>query len=233
MQLSARATPPPRAADLARVETWIFDLDNTLYPARSRLFDQVDRRIAAYIAEWLGVDRTEARRLQKRYFRDYGTTLRGLMVKHGMAPGPFLEYVHDIDLSPLAPSAALGAALARLPGRKLVFTNADVPYAERVMARLGIERHFSAIYDIAAAGWIPKPFPAAYRRLTTLHAVEPARAVLFEDILRNLEPAAALGMATVWVRNEDAWARSGDARIAPDYVTDDLPAWLEAMLSSP
>lgn len=233
MQLSARATPPPRAADLAHVETWIFDLDNTLYPARSRLFDQVDRRIAAYIAEWLGVDRTEARRLQKRYFRDYGTTLRGLMVKHGMAPGPFLEYVHDIDLSPLAPSAALGAALARLPGRKLVFTNADVPYAERVMARLGIERHFSAIYDIAAAGWIPKPFPDAYRRLTTLHAVEPARAVLFEDILRNLEPAAALGMATVWVRNEDAWARSGDAHIAPDYVTDDLPAWLEAMLSSP
>lgn len=233
MQLTDRATPPPRAADLAHVETWIFDLDNTLYPSSSRLFDQVDRRIAAYIADWLGVDRTEARRLQKSYFRDYGTTLRGLMVKHGMEPGPFLEFVHDIDLSPLAPSAALGAALARLPGRKLVFTNADVPYAERVMAQLGIDRHFSAIYDIAAADWLPKPFPGAYRRLTTLHDVDPARAVFFEDILRNLEPAATLGMATVWVRNEGAWSRSGDERIAPDYVTDDLPAWLEAMLSSP
>ena len=222
----------PSGADLAHIEAWIFDLDNTLYPSSSCLFDQVSQRIGTYIENLFDVDRTEARRLQKNYFRDYGTTLRGLMLKHGMEPGPFLEFVHDIDLSPLSPSKTLEAALARLPGRKLVFTNADVPYAERVMARLGIDHHFSAIYDIEAADWIPKPFPDAYQRLTVRHAVDPVRAILFEDILRNLEPAAALGMATVWVRNDGAWSFSGDERITPDYVTEDLPAWLDAMLAT-
>ena len=208
-------------------------LDNTLYPSSSRLFDQVSRRIGAYIASVLDVDAEEARRLQKSYFREYGTTLRGLMLKHGMDPAPFLEFVHDIDLSPIARSDTLEAALGRLPGRKLVFTNADAPYAERVMARLGIGHHFSDIYDIAAADWIPKPFPEAYERLRTLHAIEPTSAILFEDILRNLAPAAALGMATVWVRSDSAWASSGADRITPDYETDDLVAWLAALLSAP
>ena len=193
----------------------------------------MSQRIGAYIARTFDLDQEEARRLQKTYFREYGTTLRGLMLEHGMDPAPFLEFVHDIDLSPLSPSKTLEVALGRLPGRKLVFTNADTPYAERVMARLGIDHHFSAIYDIAAADWIPKPFPDAYTRLTARHGIDPARAILFEDILRNLAPAAALGMTTVWVKGDRAWEFPGDQEIAPDYVTDDLPAWLDAMLATP
>lgn len=223
---------PPNGADLTHIETWVFDLDNTLYPSSSRLFDQVSQRIGQYVAEMFDVDAAEAHRLQKSYFHEYGTTLRGLMMKHGMEPGPFLDFVHDIDLSPLSPSAALEAALDRLPGRKVIFTNADVPYAERVMARLGIDHHFSEIYDIAAADWVPKPFPDAYDGLMRRHDIDPTRAIFFEDILRNLAPAAALGMTTVWVRNDGTWAFSGDEDITPDYVTDDLPVWLDHLVSS-
>ena len=232
MQLT-KETRTPAGADLAHIDTWIFDLDNTLYPSSSNLFDQVSQRIGDYIATAMDVDREEARLLQKGYFREYGTTLRGLMLKHDMDPDPFLDYVHDIDLSPIARSDTLDAALGRLPGRKLVFTNADAPYAERVMARLGIGHHFSGIYDIKAAGWVPKPFPEAYDRLAALHAVEPARAIFFEDILRNLAPAAALGMATCWVRSDSAWASSGAEGITPDYVTEDLAAWLAALPPAP
>ena len=233
MQLTDGAHAAPNGADLAHIDTWIFDLDNTLYPSSSRLFDQVSQRIGDFIATAFDVDREEAHRLQKGYFREYGTTLRGLMLKHDMDPDPFLDYVHDIDLSPIARSDTLDAALGRLPGRKLVFTNADAPYAERVMARLGIGHHFSGIYDIKAAGWVPKPFPEAYDRLAALHAVEPARAIFFEDILRNLAPAAALGMATCWVRSDSAWASSGAEGITPDYVTEDLAAWLAALPPAP
>ena len=233
MQLSDGTRSAPAGTELAHIDTWIFDLDNTLYPSSSHLFDQVSRRIGDYIATVLEVDRDEAGRLQKGYFREYGTTLRGLMLKHGMEPAPFLEFVHDIDLAPIARSDELEAALGRLPGRKLVFTNADAPYARRVMARLGIGHHFSGIYDIEAADWVPKPFPEAYELLLARHAVDPARAILFEDILRNLAPAAALGMATVWVRSDSAWASSGADRITPDYVTDDLAAWLTALLAGP
>ena len=229
MQLTDGARTAPGGADLAHIDTWIFDLDNTLYPSSSHLFDQVSQRIGDYIATAFDVDREEAHKLQKGYFREYGTTLRGLMLKHGMDPAPFLDYVHDIDLTPIARSEILEAALGRLPGRKLVFTNADAPYAKRVMARLGIGHHFSEIYDIEAADWVPKPYPEAYARLADVHDVEPTRAIFFEDILRNLAPAAALGMATVWVQNDSAWASSGAEQITPDYVTDDLPAWLAAL----
>ncbi len=229
MQLTDGARTAPGGADLAHIDTWIFDLDNTLYPSSSHLFDQVSQRIGDYIASAFDVDREEAHKLQKGYFRKYGTTLRGLMLKHGMEPAPFLDYVHDIDLTPIARSEILETALGRLPGRKLVFTNADAPYAKRVMARLGIGHHFSEIYDIEAADWVPKPYPEAYARLADVHDVEPTRAIFFEDILRNLAPAAALGMATVWVQNDSAWASSGAEQITPDYVTDDLPAWLAAL----
>ncbi len=231
MQLTEGVRSAPTGADLAHIETWIFDLDNTLYPSSSHLFDQVSQRIGDYIATAFDVDRAEAHRLQKGYFREYGTTLRGLMLKHDMDPAPFLDYVHDIDLSPIARSDTLEAALARLPGRKLVFTNADAPYAKRVMARLGIGHHFSEIYDIEAADWVPKPFPEAYDRLADVHDVDPTRAIFFEDILRNLAPAAARGMATVWVRNDSTWASTDADDMEPDYVTDDLPAWLAALFA--
>jgi len=220
---------PPAAGELAGIDTWIFDLDNTLYPARTRLFDQIDQRIGEFIQRHFGVGHGEAKRLQKSYFQRHGTTLRGLMMEHGIAPEGFLAYVHDIDFSILEPAERIDRALQRLDGRKLIFTNADVPYAERVMERLGVRHHFEEIYDIAAAAYVPKPFPEAYATLIERHAVVPERSIFFEDIVRNLAPAAELGMTTVWVRHDDVWSSWGAEDVDCHYATDDLAGWLEAL----
>jgi putative hydrolase of the HAD superfamily len=213
---------------LHEIETWIFDLDNTLYPASSRLFDQIHRRMGEFIAGLLKVDLEEARRLQKQYFRAHGTTMRGLMVEHGVEPKRFLDYVHEIDLSGVPRSLQLGAALAALPGRKLVFTNGSDAHARRVLAHLGIDAHFEHVFDIEAAGWVPKPDPGVYAELVRRHAIEPTRAAMVEDMAKNLAPAAALGMTTVWVRGDLDWqVESADAPFI-HHVVDDLAAFLLA-----
>ena len=225
----ASPATPSRPDALAHVAVWIFDLDNTLYPASCRLFDQVDRRIGQFIAERFALDSESARVLQKRYFRDYGTTLRGLMTEHGVNPSQFLDYVHEIDHSPVPPSPALAAALGRLAGRKLVFTNGSRSHADRVMARLGVAGHFEAVFDIADAGFAPKPDPASYQALLAHHAIAPASAAMIDDIARNLEPAAALGMTTVWLMTDGDDGHSGDAAHV-HYRAADLVAFLEAVL---
>ncbi len=212
------------------VEVWLFDLDNTLYPPSSRLFDQVDRRIKAFVQDFLSLDLEAAHRLQKDYFHEFGTTMRGLMTNHGMEPEGYLDYVHDIDLSPIAPAPALDAALSRLPGRKLIFTNASTPYAERVLDRLGLGRHFEAIFDIAAAGYEGKPYPSAYDKLIAQHGIAPDRAVFLDDIARNLEPAAALGITTVWVTHDDHPARHDPEGDHVHHVTEDLADFLATAL---
>lgn len=219
--------------DPHRVEAWIFDLDNTLYPASCNLFAQVDARMSAFIQDLLSLGPGEARRIQKSYFREHGTTLRGLMDHHQVEPEAFLAYVHDIDFSVIPEAADLEAALARLAGRKLVFTNATVRYAEQVLARLGIAHHIEAIFDIAAAGYRPKPEPESYRRLIAEHGIDPRRAVLVEDIARNLAPAAALGMTTVWVPNAADWSRDGAEDGHVHHVVQDLAAWLMDLLGAP
>ena len=171
----------------ADIETWIFDLDNTLYPARCRLFDQIDLRMGSFIAELLGVDRVAAKAVQKDYFYRYGTTLRGLMLEHGVAPDAFLDYVHDIDHSPVPADEPLARALEALPGRKLIFTNGTVAHAEKVLARLGVGSHFTGIFDIVHSDFIPKPQLEPYEKFLAVHAVEPRRAAMFEDIARNLD----------------------------------------------
>ena len=220
--------------DLSRIAVWVFDLDNTLYPAACRLFDQIDWRMSAFIAEELGMDAESARRLQKQYFHRHGTTLRGLMNHHGTDPIRFLDYVHAIDLSMLSADRVLDRALGRLPGRKLVFTNGSTPHAERVLGRLGIARHFEAVLDIVASDYVPKPEPAAYDRLVERFAIEPTEAAMVEDIAANLAPAHALGMTTVWLRHADAGAHGppGQTMVEQafiDHVIDDLPAWLAAL----
>lgn len=221
---------------LNHIGTWVFDLDNTLYCAATDLFSAIDRRMGEFISDALQVDGPEAKRIQKDYFRDYGTTLRGLMVNHGTDPELFLEFVHAIDISVLAPDAALDSALGRLEGTKYVFTNGSQDHAAKVMDRLGVTRHFEAVFDVAAAGYVSKPDPAAYRALVERHRIRPAETVIFEDLSRNLAPAADLGMTTVWVRNRTHWtddfAASG---AAPSYIhheTDNLVAWLEAAIEA-
>jgi putative hydrolase of the HAD superfamily len=218
-----------RIVPLRDAEAWLFDLDNTLYPASIDLFGQIDLKMRAYIAEFLGLDLDSAYALQKQYFREYGTSMRGLMDVHGMDPAPFLAHVHDINVSVLEEQPLLGEALAALPGRKFVFTNAAVEHAERVLQRLGIDHHFHGVFDIVAANYRPKPEPLIYRELIDRHAIAPCRAVMVEDMARNLAPAAALGMTTVWVRTGAEWGALGADAGHIDHVVDDLASWLAAV----
>lgn len=218
--------PTPPITPLRDAEAWLFDLDNTLYPAAIDLFAQIDVRMRAYIASFLGLDLDAAYALQKKYFNEYGTSMRGLMDLHDLDPAPFLAHVHDIDVSVLDPAPLLEKALSELPGRKLVFTNASVEHARRVLDRLGVDHHFSDIFDIVAADFRPKPEPEIYRRLIDQHVIDPQRTVMVEDMARNLLPAAALGMTTVWVRTSSEWgALDADAGHI-HHVVDDLVPWL-------
>ncbi len=223
MPLSSPAAAPH---PLAHIDCWLFDLDNTLYPASCDLFAQIDARMGAFIMDLLDVDAVEAYRIQKGFFHAHGMTLRGLMTEHGVDPYDFLAKVHDIDLAVVEHDAALVDALARLPGRKLIFTNADLPYAERVLERLGLEDSFEAIHDVHATGYRPKPDAAAYAHLCEVHCVDPARTVFVEDMARNLVPAHAIGMTTVWIDNG---SEQGPVATLPefiDYRIADLGDWL-------
>lgn len=211
---------------LSHIDSWIFDLDNTLYPASADLFGLIDRRMGEYIQRLIGCDAAEARRIQKRYFHEHGTTLSGLMASHGVDPHEFLDFVHDIEMDALAEDRRLVEAVARLPGRKLIFTNGDEPYARRVLARLGLSESFEAIHDIHACAYQPKPDPASYRSMCDALHVAPETALFVEDMARNLAPAKALGMITVWVNNGSEQA---PAHATPDYIDyeiADVGEWL-------
>jgi putative hydrolase of the HAD superfamily len=227
----------PRA--FGHVETWVFDLDNTLYPHHLNLWQQVDERIRDYIARYLKVTAEEAFRLQKDYYKRYGTSMRGLMTEHGMEPDDFLDFVHQIDHSPLTPNAALGAAIEVLPGRKLILTNGTRRHADAVLARLELDRHFDDVFDIVAAELVPKPSPQTYDRFLKAHNVDAARAAMFEDLARNLVVPHALGMTTVLVMPEhtrevfrEDWELEGREAPHVDHVTDDLVGFLEAVARS-
>ena len=213
---------------LDEIETWIFDLDNTLYPLSCNLFSQVEERMAAFISAELDINYDEAHRIRRDFFTRHGTTLRGLMMDHGVEPNRFLDYVHEIDLSGVPANPALVAAINRLPGRKLVFTNATVRHAERVMARIGLTGHIEAIYDIVASDYLPKPHPNAYATMLRGLAVAPETSLFVEDMARNLEPAAALGMTTAWVKSPLDWARIGSDQAYIHFIVDDLAAFLTA-----
>jgi putative hydrolase of the HAD superfamily len=217
----------------ANVETWVFDLDNTLYPHHLNLWQQVDVRIRDYIVDFLKITHDEAFRLQKDYYKRYGTTMRGLMAEHGLQPDEFLEMVHQIDHSPLTPNPALGAAIAQLSGRKLILTNGTREHADAVLRRLEIEHHFDDVFDIRAAELEPKPQPVVYERFLARHDVDPSKAAIFEDLARNLEVPHALGMTTVLVVPQGArvvlredWELAGRDAPHVDYVTDDLAGFL-------
>ncbi len=223
----------------ADVDTWVFDLDNTLYPAASNLFASVSQRMTAYIQSHFGISTEDARKKQRDFFERYGTTLRGLMVEDGLDPLPFLDYVHQIDLAPLCPDPVLAEKLAALPGRKLIFTNATRHHAERIMEHVGIASHFTEIFDISSADFVPKPDKGTYERMLGQHDVTAARACMIDDLAWNLEPAKALGMKTVWLNNDLGWARPQDGSSAAyqhlpyvDCTIHNLCIWLDEVIAA-
>ena len=214
---------------------WVFDLDNTLYPAECDLFAQIDVRMNEFVARALDVDLTHARVLQKQYLVEHGTTLNGLMKVHGLEPAEFLDYVHDIDLTPVSPDPELARLVSALPGKKIIFTNGSRAHAERVTDKLGLGGLFHHIFSIEDADYIPKPQAAAFDGLIAQAGVDPREAVMFEDLARNLEPAAALGFVTVLVQSSKDWshepiearpAGAGDIPPFVHYATNDLRGFL-------
>jgi putative hydrolase of the HAD superfamily len=215
------------------IETWVFDLDNTLYPASSGLFNQVSQRMTAYISEYFSIAREEALERQRSLFMRYGTTLRGLMTEHGVDPEPFLDHIHRVDFELVQPNPELALKLGRLPGRKLIFTNSSRLHAHRVMERLGITEHIEEVFDISDADYIPKPDRECYAMLLERHGVGASNACMIDDIAVNLEPAKALGMTTVWLKGEGEWARPDpDPAILRqiDFVAENLVHWLNGVI---
>jgi putative hydrolase of the HAD superfamily len=235
----ARAlSSPAEARGFGHVETWIFDLDNTLYPPSCRLFDLIDQRMTLYIANLLGLDAISARRLQKDYYRKYGTSLRGLMEVEGVDPHDFMDFVHDISHENLVPDPALIAAISVLPGKRYILTNGSRGHAERCAASLGLSDLFHDIFDVAQADFIPKPERQPYDRFVQHLGVKPENATMFEDLARNLAVPHALGMTTVLVtpRDGDVAERAMHAEDSVqgahvDHVTDDLAGFLARILT--
>jgi putative hydrolase of the HAD superfamily len=221
-----------QARSFSHVETWIFDLDNTLYPPGSRVWPQIDDRITLYIAHLFGIDGMSARALQKYFYHKYGTTLRALIDEYDIDPYDFLDFAHDIDHSDIELNDALGRAIERLPGRKLILTNGSRRHAENVARKIGILDHFEDVFDIAASDFIPKPERRAYERFLDKHGVEPARAAMFEDIAKNLVVPHDLGMTTTLIvpKSVDPFREEfeQEAVEAPhiDYITNDLASFL-------
>jgi len=219
-------------AALRHIDCWIFDLDNSLYPASANLFELIDIRMGEFIQQLLGCGPQEARQVQKSHFHEHGTTLAGLMIANGVDPRTFLNFVHDIDLARISSDPGTVRAIGRLPGRKLVFTNGDADYAGRVLDRLGLTGLFDGIHDIHAMNYVPKPNPAAYAAMCALHGIEPKTALFVEDMARNLAPAKALGMTTVWIDNG---SELGDHEADPafiDYRIADIGAWLDEIMGN-
>ncbi len=233
------ASSPELAARFARVDTWVFDLDNTLYPSDSDLWPRIDERITLFLANLFGLDGLSSRALQKFYYQRYGTTLNGLMKEHKIGADEFLEFVHDIDRSNLKPNHSLATAILALPGRKLILTNGSREHAIRTAEQLGLRHLFEDIFDIVAGDLVPKPAESTYLKFFEAHDVEPARAAMFEDIVLNLEAPHKHGMATTLVVPRDgqvdhreAWEIPGNIPAHIDFVTDDLEGFLVRVMSA-
>jgi len=224
---------PVSRPDFRHVKDWIFDLDNTLYCAGSGIFAQIEARMTDYVMAFLKLPREEAYARQKELYRKYGTTLSGLMREHGAAPEDYLHYVHDIDLTCLVPDPGLAEAIERLPGRRFVFTNGCRDHAARILERVGMTGLFDEVWDIRTIDFLPKPDAQAYSRVVAAGGVACNAAAMFDDIARNLVPARAMGMTTVWLKSDAPWGKHGplmdvaDSDI--DHQTENLAQFLRSI----
>jgi putative hydrolase of the HAD superfamily len=224
---------PAGVPDFGHVRSWIFDLDNTLYRADNGVFAQIEARMTDYVERLLNLPRDAARAVQKDLYRQYGTTLNGLMREHDCDAEEYLAYVHDIDLGDLAADPGLKAALARLPGRRFVFTNGCANHAARILDRIGLADSFDAVWDIRTMQFMPKPMAEAYACVMAAGTIEGSEAAMFDDIARNLVPARALGMTTVWLKTDAPWGKHGPLMDAApgdiEHETDNLTQFLNTI----
>jgi len=211
---------------LKSIKYWIFDLDNTLYSGKTKVFEQVDKRMSKYISKKLNINVTEAKKIQKNYFYEYNTTLNGMIKNHGIDPDEFLEFVHDINIDFLKKDKKLAKEIEKLEGKKIIFTNGSRKHAINVTKRIGIDQYFDDIFDIVDAKFIPKPSIEPYKKIVEKHKIDPKLCVLVEDIARNLKPAYEMGMKTIWIENDEPWAKKFSDSDFINYKTNNLSEFL-------
>jgi putative hydrolase of the HAD superfamily len=212
---------------LQAIKCWIFDLDNTLYSGKTRVFEQVDKKMSKYISEKLNVNIVEAKEIQKNYFYEYNTTLNGMINNHKIDADEFLEFVHDVDIDFLKKDSLLNEELMKLDGKKIIFTNSSRKHAMNVIRKIGIDQHFDDIFDIVDSEFVPKPDIVSYKKLVEKHKIDPKLCVFIEDIARNLKPAYEMGMKTIWIENDEPWARKFSDSDFINYKTNNLPEFLK------
>jgi len=217
---------------LQSIKYWIFDLDNTLYSGKTKVFEQVDKKMSKFISDKLKVSIEEAKKIQKNYFYEYNTTLNGMIKNHKIDANEFLEFVHDIDIDFLQKDLELAKQIEKLEGKKIIFTNGSRKHALNVTKRIGINQHFDDIFDIVDSDFIPKPSIEPYKKLIEKHKIDPKLSVFIEDIARNLKPAYEMGMKTVWIENDEPWAKKFSDSDFVNYTTNNLSDFLKKINTS-
>ena len=213
--------------ELKSIKYWIFDLDNTLYSGKTKVFEQVDKKMSEYISKKLNVSTAEAKEIQKNYFHEYNTTLNGMIKNHKIDADEFLEFVHNINIDFLKKDLILGEELKKLDGKKIIFTNGSRKHALNVTKRIGIDHYFDDIFDIIDCEFVPKPAIQPYKKLVEKHKIDPKLCGFVEDIARNLKPAYEMGMKTVWIENDEPWARQFSDGDFIDFKTNNLSEFLK------
>ena len=209
------------------IRCWIFDLDNTLYSGKTKVFEQVDKKMSKYISDKLNISTEEAKKIQKNYFHKYNTTLNGMIKNHKIDPDEFLDFVHDIDIDFLQKDLELEKEIKKLDGKKIIFTNGSKKHAVNVTKRLGVDQYFDDIFDIVESDFIPKPAIEPYKKLVEKHKIDPNLCVFVEDIARNLKPAYEMGMKTVWIENDEPWAKKFSDTYFVNFKTNNLSEFLK------
>ena len=209
------------------IKYWIFDLDNTLYSGKTKVFEQVDKKMSKYISDKLNISIDEAKKIQKNYFHKYNTTLNGMIKNHKINPNEFLESVHDINIDFLQKDLELAKEMKKLEGKKFIFTNGSKKHATNVTRRIGINQYFDDIFDIVDSDFIPKPAIEPYKKLVEKHKIDPKLCALVEDIARNLKPAYEMGMKTIWIENDEPWAKEFSDSNFINYKTNNLSGFIK------
>ncbi len=213
--------------NLKSIKFWLFDLDNTLYSGKTKVFEQVDKKMSQYISAKLNVDIKEAKEIQKNYFYQYNTTLNGMIKNHKINADEFLDFVHDINVDFLKKDFKLAEELKKLDGKKIIFTNGSRKHAINITERIGIDQYFDDIFDIVDSEFIPKPAVEPYKKLVEKHNIDPNLCVFIEDIARNLKPAYEMGMKTIWIENDEPWAKKFSDSAFINYKTNSLSEFLK------